>query len=182
MKSRIFSSSSRIIYLISLVTSFELSHTETPSRWKKLTTWWPDCSYDISCHSSEKWSQKIRTNWPWNWLTVLKSIKMILIQLLHERFQDDRQIWLCCFCMYLPPSTYEPMKLPFKISCLVIVNEGWGVSPLPQTASFWNKANFPFHKPYLFIDFWVVSSWTPLSVTIRLKLWYQLVTYSSVTQ
>ena len=31
--------------------------TETPSRWKKLTTGWPDCSHDLSCHDPENWCQ-----------------------------------------------------------------------------------------------------------------------------
>ena len=34
--------------------------TETPTRWKKLTTWWPDSSCDINCsilHNSENWPQ-----------------------------------------------------------------------------------------------------------------------------
>ena len=30
----------------------------------------------------------------------------------------------------------------------------------PSVASIWNKANFPFHQPGLFIGFWVVSRWT----------------------
>ena len=38
---------------------------------------------------------------------------------------------------------------------------------LPPTpvAGIWNKANFPFHKPGLFIVFWVTSSQTQLLVT-----------------
>ena len=32
--------------------------TETPSRWKRLTTWWPDCSHGISRHNSESWRQR----------------------------------------------------------------------------------------------------------------------------
>ena len=31
--------------------------TETPTKWKKLTTWWPDCSHDISFHDSENQPQ-----------------------------------------------------------------------------------------------------------------------------
>ena len=33
-----------------------------------------------------------------------------------------------------------------------------------------NKANFPFHQPCLFIGFWTVSSQTPLSATLRLRV------------
>ena len=31
---------------------------EIPTRWKKLTPWWPDCSHDITCHNSENWPQR----------------------------------------------------------------------------------------------------------------------------
>ena len=38
--------------------SCELSHRYwNPTSWKKLTTWWPDYSHDISCHNSENWPQ-----------------------------------------------------------------------------------------------------------------------------
>ena len=32
-----------------------LIDTKTPTMWKKLTTWWPNWSHDISCHNSKKW-------------------------------------------------------------------------------------------------------------------------------
>ena len=35
-----------------------LKDTETPTRWKTPTTWWPDCSRDISCHSLKNWPQR----------------------------------------------------------------------------------------------------------------------------
>ena len=35
-----------------------LIDNETPTRWKKLTTWWPDCSNDIDGHNSENWPQR----------------------------------------------------------------------------------------------------------------------------
>ena len=35
-----------------------LIYTETLTRWTKLTTWWPDCSHDISCHNSKNWPQR----------------------------------------------------------------------------------------------------------------------------
>ena len=38
--------------------------------------------------------------------------------------------------------------------------------PPPPVASLPNKANFPFHQLCVFIGFRVLSSWTPLSVTI----------------
>ena len=34
-----------------------LIDTAIPTRWKKLTTWWLDCSHNRSCHSSENWPQ-----------------------------------------------------------------------------------------------------------------------------
>ena len=45
--------------------------TETPTKWKKLTTWWPDCSHDISVHDSENQPQgngntltlELKINW-----------------------------------------------------------------------------------------------------------------------
>ena len=37
-----------------------------PTRWKKLTTWWPGCTHKISCHSSRIGLKGVETNWPWN--------------------------------------------------------------------------------------------------------------------
>ena len=34
-----------------------LIDTETPTRWKTFSTWWPDYSHDISCHNSQNWPQ-----------------------------------------------------------------------------------------------------------------------------
>ena len=39
-----------------------LIDTETPIRWKKLTTWRPDYTHDISCHNSENWPQRNGNN------------------------------------------------------------------------------------------------------------------------
>ena len=47
--------------------------------------------------------------------------------------------------------------------------------PSPHTvASTWNKANFPFYHPGLFIGFWVVSSWTPHPPFGNIILWFPL--------
>ena len=105
-------------------------------------------------------------NWAWNWrLTVLKTIKMTPFRAPHDQFQGDGQSWLCCFCMWPPPSAY-------KTSCPMIVRAG-GSQPLDRrlpsphpVANIQNKANFPFHQPCLFIGFWAVSRQTPLSVTL----------------
>ena len=54
-KSRIFSSSSRAVANILSRLLRALIDTQTPTRWKKLTTQWPDCTYHISVHNSEIW-------------------------------------------------------------------------------------------------------------------------------
>ena len=47
--------------------------------------------------------------------------------------------------------------------------------PSPHTvASIWNKANFPFYHPGLFIGFWVVSSRTPHPPSGNIILWFPL--------
>ena len=77
--------------------------------------------------------------------------------------------WLCCFCMWPPPSVY-------KSSCPTGCQSGevslWtDVHPPPTVASIWNKANFPFQS-VLFIGFWVTNSWIPhLSVTMAQQRW-----------
>ena len=40
-----------------------LIDTETPTRWKTFSTWWPDYSHDISCHNSENWPQGNGNKW-----------------------------------------------------------------------------------------------------------------------
>ena len=77
---------------------------ETPTRWKKLTTWEPDCSHDISCHSSENWHQRngdkptleLKTDCAYD-------NQDDAGQTTCDQFQDDCQSWPCCFCK-------EPMK------------------------------------------------------------------------
>ena len=39
-------------------------NTETSTWWRKLTTWWPDYSHDISCHSSKNLHQRMETKDP----------------------------------------------------------------------------------------------------------------------
>ena len=113
------------------------------------------------------------TNWPWNWrVTVLKTIKMMVIRPWHDQFQDACQSWLCCFCMWPPLSAY-------KSSCPLIVSGGGGswsldmksASPptaaMPTVAHLQNKANFLFHQPRLLsIGFRAASSQTLLSATL----------------
>ena len=43
--------------------SCELSYRYWNPRWKKLTTWWPDCTHDINCHNSKNWAQRNGNKW-----------------------------------------------------------------------------------------------------------------------
>ena len=95
---------------------------------------------------------------------------MTLIRSPHDQFQDGGQTWLCCFCM-------EP--LPLSMKALAPGCQGRSrpldrSQPFPApVASLWNKANFPSHHVCVFIDFWAVSSWTPLSATW--KVWWSAI-------
>ena len=81
-------------------------------------------------------------------------------------------------------SSCSPLLLPKKSSCPTGCQWVGGVGlwidvqDPPPVAGMWNKANFPFHQPSLFIGFWVVRSQTPdLSVTV-LHFFYKI--YSSI--
>ena len=104
--------------------SFELFYRYcNPARWKKLTTWWADCSHDINCHNSENWPQKRggegATNRLWNWrFTVPKTVKMTLVRLLHNHFKMTVRAYCAvsvCSCLPLPIKTLAPLWL-----------RGWG--------------------------------------------------------
>ena len=116
-----------------------LIDTKTLTRWKKLTPWWQDYSYDMSCHSSKNWPQRTETNWPWNWrLTVLKTGDSG--HSTNDQFQDHCQSWLCCFA-------YSPV--PPSIKALAPFCQ-WGSQPLdrsppstcPQELVSWIKKTF----------------------------------------
>ena len=69
--------------------------------------------------------------------------------------------------MRSPPS--HPPQL-YKSSCPLVASAGAWVlvfgqmsAPPRLVACIWNKANFPFHQPSLFIGFWAESSQTPHS-------------------
>ena len=69
-------------------------------------------------------------------------------------------------------SAHSPLLLSIKALAPLAasgVSRPWDRGPPSCPAvSIWNKANFPFHQPGLFIGFWAVSSQTPhLSVTLR---------------
>ena len=139
--------------------------TETPIRWKKLTTWWPDCSHDINCHSSENWLQEMETNQHWNWrLSVLKTIKMMLVRPLKTSFKT--RVRTDCAV-----SGCSPLPQPINALTYWLTVKG-GVSlciepPAPFSfAAIQDKADFSFLQPHLSIGFCVTSSWTPLWVTV----------------
>ena len=93
----------------------------------------------------------------WNWrLTVLKTIKMMLIRPLHDQFQDNCQSWPAV-------STYGPLPLPTGVTTAA------HLAP-PPLAGLRNKATFLF----LYLNFRAVSSWTSLSVTLWLFYHFSL--------
>ena len=70
------------------------------------------------------------------------------------------------FLLVVPPPRRLTASAIYKSSCPTDCQWGdvslWtGVRhSLPPVASIWNKANFPFPQPGLFIGFCAVSSWT----------------------
>ena len=123
-----------------------------PHQVKKLTTWWPDCSHDISKHNSENWPQENGTNQPWNWrLTVPKTIKMLLVRSQMINFKmsvrADHAV-----------STCSPNRLSTKALAHWLWRQGelafrQDRSPhASPVVSIQSKANFPFHQPGLFIS------------------------------
>ena len=115
------------------------------------------------------------TNRPWNWrLTVLKTIKMMLVRPPHDQFQGDCQSWLCCFCK-------EPPRSVYKSSCMLIVGVGWGNWPLDRSLSPLPSPPPPlpaFEIKQTFLSpalplYWLLSGEEPdpLLVTASLPLW-----------
>ena len=111
--------------------------------------------------------REMGTNGPWDWrLTVPKTIKMTLVRPpttnLKMTVRADCAVSAC-----------SPLTV-CKSSCPLIVTGGgvgvavglWTSDHLPP--SIQNKANFPFHQPYLFIGFWEESNQTPLLVAVLL--------------
>ena len=85
-----------------------LIDTETLIRWKKSTTWGPDCNHDIKSATIPRICLKdTGTDQPWKWrLTVLKIIRMMLVRPLHTFKLAVRDS--CAF------STCNPLPLPIK--------------------------------------------------------------------
>ena len=117
-----------------------------------LTTWWPHWSHDISCCNSENWLQgngnKLTLELK---LTVLKTIKMMLVRSLMTKFKVMVRADCAISACSPPPSAYQ--------NCCPWLS-------FPHVASIQNKANFPFHQHGLFNGFWMVSGRTPLLVII----------------
>ena len=105
------------------------------------------------------------TNGPWNWrLTVPQTVKMMLIRPLTTNLKmtvrDGHAVSAC----NSPSPTLSTKALTPCLSWglegrsrpLDICPPGW---TLLLVASIWNKANFPFYQPGLFVGFWTASSW-----------------------
>ena len=97
-----------------------LVDTETPTRWKKLTTWWPNCSPETRCHSSER-SPQGNGNWTWG-LTVLK---MMLSRPWMTRFK----VTVRADCAV---SVWNPLPLSINALTHWMSAEGDKQSPLPH--------------------------------------------------
>ena len=140
--------------------SWELSWRHwNPYQEEKLTTWWPDCSHDISCHNSENWPQR-NGNWPWNWrLTVPKTIKMTLTRPPMTKFKMPVGA-ACAGSTYSPslrlctPETSLSRFLPLMGCWELAVDTS---PPSPQVTGLLNKATFPF-LPTLSLEYWLSSS------------------------
>ena len=77
------------------------------TRWKMLTTWWPGCSHDISCHNSKNWPQRNENKLTPELKVNCTLIKMTPITPPYDQFQDDCPSWLRCFYRQPPSSTYK---------------------------------------------------------------------------
>ena len=118
-----------------------LIETKTFTRWKKLTTWWSDCSHYISSHNSENWPQR-------NGSKLALGLKMNCTennqngtgQITDDQFHHDCWAY-CAVCM--PP-------LPPPIEALAhCLSAGGGRSwpldrcpPIPWLPTFENKQTF----------------------------------------
>ena len=121
----------------------------------------------MSCHNSESWPQRNWNKWTlelkfnytlkqprWCWSDHWRPIWRWLIEMtvlfLHVAF-------LCppstppAFCLWKLLSPWSPVEGELAVGQVSLTR------PLP-VASIWNKVNFPFHQPGLFIGFWAVGS------------------------
>ena len=117
--------------------------SETSTRWKKVTTWCPHCSHDISCHNSENWPQGNGSKWPWNWRLTVLTIKMMGFRPPMASFNTAvRADCAISACSHFP----QPTKL-LPTDC-----QWWGISlwkgvypPNSLVASIQDKAAWPLY-------------------------------------
>ena len=166
-----------------------LVETGTPTEWKKLTTWWPDCSHKISSVQFSRWvvSNPLRQA-----ATILRT--GLREMGMNHGTEDELYLkqWKQCWSDHQWPVSRWQSELTvlflrslvvsaispsvYKCSWPLIVSGGGvgvgrGSSTPPPVASIQNKANFPFHQPGLFTGLRVLSSQNPLSVTDTV-IWY----------
>jgi len=66
-----------------------LVDTETPTMGEKSTTWWPDCSHDISCHNFQNWPQrKVKVKVGWSCPTLCDPMDSIVHGILQARILE----------------------------------------------------------------------------------------------
>ena len=134
---------------------------------KKLTTWWPDCTHDISCHNSESWPQR---NWNKPTLKInCASSRWCWLDLCMTNFKMSIRAVCAGFAC-------SPLLPPIKALAHWSPVGGFGLwtgvclsfplTPLHPVAGIWQKANLPFHQPWLFIGFRASGSQTTLSVSL----------------
>ena len=141
-----------------------LTVTETPTRWKSLTTPWPDCSQDISCLNSNNLPRKMETNGPWNWrLTMPKTTKMMLVRLPMPNFKMTVGAD-CIFCVQVALCVNKS-SCPLTVSQEALAFGQMPALPPPlMLASRTKQTSFPPTWPL----YWLLgsSSQTAVSVTV----------------
>ena len=145
---------------------------------EKLTTRWPDCTQDTSCHSSKnrlqrdgnKCTLEVKINctlklprWCWSghWRPVWRWLLEMAALFLRAASPLPRSRPLRCFLSIKALAPWSPVEAELAF--------GHVSGTQPRPARIWKKVNFPFHQPGLFIGFSAVSSLIPhaLSVTRR---------------
>ena len=144
--------------------------SETSTRCKKLTTWWPHCSHDITWHNSENWPQGNGNKRPWNRRLTVLTVNMMGFRPPMTNFNIAvRADCAVSVCSPLP----QPSKL-LPSDCQWWGGSLWkGVCPSNSpVASIQHKGNVPFHQLGLFIGFWTKRSQIPLSVTLPSSVYW----------
>ena len=78
---------------------------ETPEA-EKLTIEWPDCSCEVSCHSSKNWPQRNRNKPTLGLKPYCTTIKMTLVRAMMTNFKTSVRTD-CAISDVAPPSTYS---------------------------------------------------------------------------